>query len=227
MSDMESDLTQGGPQEPTEEPSGGSDDERSSSIDVSTFEAALQRIESLESQLSGVQSKKDRAVAKTNKRLDHFSERLDSYQRYIEEGLTPAQARRELQIDELLQGTAGDDTRPEEPAGSRGKDADVDAETLETLGLGANDPNVIKMLRDGNTVTDFIRYAGQQRQKQQNRKPQPSTVATTGEGKVTTSQEELRVLKSQYDAEIQDAVGFPRKIFKIKKAYREKGLNVW
>ena len=134
MSNLESSQT-------LSQPAEGSGDEQSSP-DLNTL---VSTVKNLEAQLRGLQAEKDRAVSKTNQRLDGFDEAIQRYARYA--GVpVDGKALRDMRLDDLLEGGA----MPARPSvGAEAQAAQGQAvkftEMYQAVGLDANDNEVLNL----------------------------------------------------------------------------------
>lgn len=154
------------------------------------LEALQQKVETLTAMLQGLQSDKDKAVAKTNQRLNEFDGRLNTYESYRESGMKPAEARRQMAIDDLLAqaqaGTSNTDVVQGTPAGNPEQPA-PDAtlqQVVKGLGLDLNNPAVGKALaeKDLRRQLAILTEAAEKHQTTQAQPPNPGAVLPAGGG---------------------------------------------
>jgi len=99
-----------------------------------------------------VQSTKDRRIAKLENRVNDTEDQIAAYQKYIDAGQTPAEAKRNLQIDQLLQsqGTAPEQATQVPSNSGQGSSnngwAAVQKHMLSIAGVDENDPGLISFI---------------------------------------------------------------------------------
>ena len=189
---------------PNPEASPPADDKQTSSVAAEPLEVVLQRLEAMEGTLRGLQSDKDRGVHKVSKQVDSLAEQIAKYEEYRKSGKEPADAWRNLQIDEMLAErnlTSQTEVPAQDAVGTASLPAGVDAQVLEGLGLEANAPEVVELLRrDGAVLNDFLELAVQQRLKNQ-RPANPATITTTGGGEAV-GPDDLEAVTAELNAEL-------------------------
>ena len=131
-----------------------------SAIDVKNIAEALRPIIAEEVSRS-TQSVKDKRIAKLQGDVDKA---LARYDELLKEGLTPARARRELALDQLLeaQSSADGSVVPASPVtGTHQTQAVFDhTALLATLGLDPNSPEVLGVVREGgDAASQVLKYA--------------------------------------------------------------------
>ena len=196
-----------------------------------------------------VQKHANRESANLRKRQDALEENtaplLERYQGYVDEGMTPAQARRELEIDALLKGSAPEsegspletDTEPDNVGALSGDDAksaassllermgvigDAKKEILEDVGRRVSFSNK-SSLEDA--VYDLVdRFNKRQQKMSDSQTPFSDSVADT-----PPTPDKLSELQAAYDKEtkavMQDGGGSGH-LIEIRRKYREQGLEV-
>jgi len=223
MSDTDNANAQAGGT-PSQEQLSQQGQQQSSPVDAATLQA---KISQLESEINSLRSGKDKAVAKTNKRLSDFETQLARYET-LRAKLDPEDAMFRMKAEALF-GEGGEEEKPADAGDAGKKSLGVDAETLAVLGIEPSDPGVTELLLQGKTsLQDFIDYAKLLRQKRTGQSPKPSTVFSVGSGMVTTSEEEKASLSRAYSEELKlIRPGDVWKFTELKKKYRAKGLEVW
>jgi hypothetical protein len=204
---------------PNPEASPPADDKQTSSVTAEPLEVVLQRLEAIEGTVRGLKSDNDRGVHKLSKKVDSYVEKIAKYEERRSKGLEPEAALRELQIDELLA-----DRDPSSQTDAPANDADgtaelpagVDAQVLEGLGLEANSPEVVELLRrDDASLNDFLKLAIQQGLKNQ-QPANPATITPTGSGE-TVGSDNLEAVTAELDAEIAKELPNHEKVRELQK----------
>lgn len=179
---MESVPTSGAQGVPTPDasPAGG---QPTSAIDVKAIAEALRPIIQEEVARSG-QSVKDKRIARLQ---DDVDKALARYDELLREGLTPARAKRELALDQLLEGRLdnSDGVAPTQQAvGSRPAQATPDhTALLSSLGLDPNSPEVLAVAREGGDYASQVgRFAALAAQRKAQPAPNPAQQVPVGGG---------------------------------------------
>lgn len=201
----ESDQPVVGEQEtPKPDTSPPADDKQTSSVTAEPLEVVLQRLEAIEGTVKGLQSDKDRGVHKVSKKVDSLAEQIAKYEEKRKSGLKPEAALRDLQIDELLaerDQSSQTDAPVQDAGGTVSLPAGVDAQVLEGLGLEANAPEVVELLRGDNVkLNDFLELAIQQRLKDQ-QPANPAAISPTGSGDAV-GPDDLEAVTAELTAEM-------------------------
>lgn len=194
MTDLENSTT----------PEGGAAPSVSSQAPVATssqatpdLEAVLKRMSDLEAQLRAQQSGKDKGVFKLEKKVDEL---LDRYEQYRQE-MTPAKARREIQLDALLEQSGGEpvpsSTQPAPGSAPAGETRPEVGVVLTELGLDANDPQVLEAIRlpYGKREAQLTKLA-----LLRNQAPNPATVQNTGGGAAVAAGDDLEAIEKKLAA---------------------------
>lgn len=170
-------------------------------------------------------SLKDKRFAKLETAQEETSSRLDQYEQYRESGLTPAQAKRELAVDELLQNAQP--VQMEVNSGLTPSEAQSLASSLMG-GLSQEAQQVIlaevgsKAFTDANSLSQFVvrqaaaaKPAGSQ-----------ATMVTPSSGESGDGQLSPEALLNEYTSKVVAARGNPDAIRAINADYKEQGLDV-
>jgi len=151
------------------QPPSGTPGTSPSSVDLKALAEALRPVFAEEVKRS-TQSVKDKRIAKLQAQQEEL---LAKYDDLLKEGLTPAKARRELMIDQLLEGQLGqaETIVPPEKGGTQTQAAGDTfmAGFLKLAGLDANSAEVTSVFRDTpNPMEQIARLTAlaQERQKQ-------------------------------------------------------------
>lgn len=232
MSDQEYTRTPGASGQPSQELP-GSDDQ--TSITAQAVAAALKgdpEFANLLKNLSGAgaQSAKDKRMDKIENKQAIFEERLTRYEEYIQQGMTPAQAKRQMKVDDAVDavermGTSSTEVPHKPPVGNQAGDgAETEAqELLKEAGIAVDDPEYLELLRTtpankltGETATLIVRRVL--------RKPNPTgAVAITPSGGTGGSPD----LMAQYKAALANIPeGNKEAVLRLRMEYRKKGLPI-
>lgn len=188
------------------------------------------------------QATKDRRFVKIERQVKGFADQLAEYQTLTgKEGLSHDAAMRLInmgeQLDRLNEQLGGGTPANVPATGNQKSVPNVDfAGLLENMGLDANDSEVNAIIVGQGDyvqkVNAFSELAKQKRQAAQTQTgaapttPQPQTIMPSGQGKAPKKPEPD--LEAQYKQEIENArQGDVEAISRIKKKYREKGLQIW
>jgi hypothetical protein len=195
----------------------------------------LQRLEkieaALEAQQRAEQSRKDRGVAATNKKLADVQAQLTKVQGYLAKYPDPEIAARWMAFDDFMGGGEQEEPAPQVPAGppqvsggQPAKPGGIDPELLALLGVDQSDPYFVAEMSSGKTpleaamtVAKSIRQASA---------PNPAGIQPTGAAAPTATQK--AALTDAYTKEIsQVRRGDWAAIANLKEKYRKKGLDIW
>lgn len=129
------------------------------------------------------QSGKDKRIAELTGKVDGFQSQLERYLQYAGAKLDPA-ALRQLKIDALLeQQTQGETAGAVSPAtGGQATlpgQASVDLDTLQTLDLDPNSPEVAELLRKNAPLSEYV---GLVKRRKAKANVSPAAVQPTGSG---------------------------------------------
>ena len=194
-----------------------------SPVDGSALEAALARINKLEADLRGLQSEKDKGVAKVGKRVSDLEEQINRYEELKAEGLSPKRALREMQLDTLVQGQAvasPADVAPAAGAGTQGGATGVDyAAYAKSFGLDANDPDVLRAtLAESNPLKALDNLRALSEARKNPASPPPASAPLPSGGGVSVREETLEDVTAQLD----EAMSQPKVDMAKVKALRSK-----
>ncbi len=129
-------------------------------------------------------SGKDRRIGKLTDRQDDLESVVAKFTELTSGGMSSDDALHRMQVDRFMgQQEPGEPAPQSEPGGSGTGVASVDiTASLKVLGLDANDPKVVEMLRGGkDSPADFVQLAIS-RQSQTTSPPNPAGVMPTGGG---------------------------------------------
>lgn len=170
-------------------------------------------------------SLKDKRFAKLETGLEKNSSRLDQYEQYRESGLTPAQAKRELAVDELLADKNTQPVQTEVNSGLTPSEAQSLASSL-TGSLSQEAQQAIlaevgaKAFTDADSLSQFVvSQAG-------TAKPGSSATPATPSAGESGGQLSPEALLNEYTTKVIANRGNPAEINKLKADYREQGLDV-
>ena len=231
-SNMESAPSSGAQGQPSPGVSGSSGGQPSSPVDGSAFEAVLKKLNELDSQVRAFQSGKDKGIAKLSKEFDNLSEQFARYEQYRQKGLTPEQASREIQLDDLLaeRRSAVSQAPPAAPANlggnqAQGPDTDSVVESfLKVAGLDANSADVVQILRgsaDPIAQIGKLSALAEQRKAQAAVPPNPAAVLPGGGGQ-SVPEPDLAVQYAERLKQIPRGPGAPELLRKLREEFREK-----
>ena len=197
--------------------------EPTSPVAADPLETVLQRIDAIEGSLRGLQSDKDRGVVKVSKKVDSLAEQIAKYEEKRSKGLKPEDAWRDLQIDQLLADrdqSSQTKVPVQDAAGPASLPAGVDAQVLEGLGLKANTPEVVELLRRDNvTLNDFLELAVQRRLKDQ-RPANPAAITPTGSGE-GVGPDDLEAVTAELQTELAKELPDHKKVRELGNKQRE------
>ena len=160
--------TEGGEQIAPQSDASPEGTEQGSPSEGSTIEVLSQQVIDLTGLVRALQSDKDRGVAKVQTQVDGLSEKLESYHRRREQGLTETEAQRAEVLDQIVSEriaptpdrlTVSQDSVPAEQA-----PVTVEAylsPILRLTGLDANDPEIIELLRTERDAAKRITAIGE------------------------------------------------------------------
>lgn len=227
--------TGGAPTPPASGPEGDQQDSKAAYVAKAEFDALVKRLQRLE---SGAQSEKDRAVKRTNERLDKLEgdvkPLLERAAQLIAKGSSPEDAIAQVnseQEEELdrraireLVSALKSGTLPVPSAGTgQGQGAGV-ADVIAKAKLDPANPQVVELVRQhGHDLTELALEAGKLAARE---KPAPDLSAAppmTGSGSVAVTPEALR---AEYEKKLKTTRG-PDAVARLKQEYRRKGLNIW
>lgn len=201
---MESDLTGTGASSQPSQTASPAGDKPSSPVEADALESALERIKTLESQLSGLQSKQDKNHAKFSKDVKSMKEQIERYEQYKASGLKPDEAIREMQLDDLLaerQAAGSSQVSGQGEDGTKPTPTSVDASVIAELGLDVNSPKVLELMRNNDaSLTDFINLAVEQKVRAA-QPANPASITGTGSGD-SADDDTLEAVTAELQAEM-------------------------
>ena len=165
-----------------------------------TIESLQKQIDELKGQLRGTQSEKDKGIYKLEKKVDEAIARYEEYRKEM----TPAKARRELQLDALLERESeGEPVRASSqpaqgsaPAGPT--KVEVEA-VLKAFGLDASDPQVLDVMRNTTDLPSatvaFASLASQRKLA-----PNPAAIQSVGGGSAVLAEDDLQAVEKKLAA---------------------------
>ena len=202
-----------------------------------TAEQLLSKVQWLEGQVKALQSDKDRGLQRNTQDIkalkDEQKKLLERYDALLNEGLTPARAKREIAIDALLEGQYEAGTSAPVPqakvTGTNPPAAGVDHTALLTsLGLDPNSAEVLNVVRTTDDYTAQVAsFAALAAQKKSKPAPAPnpaqqvpvgggSSVTVTTDSLFREYREQVKGLQGERHAQAR---------FNLKKAIREKAAE--
>ena len=171
-------------------------------------------------------SLKDKRFAKLESAQEETSGRLDQYEQYRESGLSPAQAKRELAVDELLANQNAQPVQTEVNSGLTPSEAQSLANSL-IGGLSQDEQQAImaqvntKVFKDQSSLNQFV--VSQVAAVKPVPSPATATTPAAGEAKGEPSGD---ALLSEYTSKVIAARGNPEEIRALNAEYTEQGLDV-
>jgi hypothetical protein len=194
---------------PTPEPSA-----RGSAIDFNALAEALKPFITQEVQ-AATQSVKDKRIAKLLNTNDGFESRLARLEELTSRGMSKEDALWRMQVEDALQ------PAPSEPVGKQATTANTEEALLSQLKLDANDPEVVKLLREDDVATRIAGIAALAVQRSQV-VPNPAAVLQTAPG----IQEPSKTLAEQYQEALSKATPGSEGMLQIRREFRKKGLKI-
>lgn len=209
----------------TANPSGQTDDSQRSQ--AGGFDAESFKADILGEVSKMVQSQKDKRIADLEKGQKANEDRLDRYSAYLEQGLSPQQAKREIAIDDALLRQSEQPTSPQVNSSVlTGSDAKKAASSLLDGVDEATRNQVLEAIANraytsaDNVAKDVVSTLNLIRSK-----PVPTEASMPGMGGgAATSGDDA--LKAEYQRDMNDALGNPAEVRKVRARYRKKGLAV-
>ena len=208
---MDSGQPSGTLEQPTQDVSGGAGDQPHSSVDAKAFETALRE---LQGQVRALQSDKDRGVHEVKSQIKDLMKQFEWVKKAEARGLSPEEIEEQLELKALLaerRRGASPDSSPDDAVGknadgNRAQAASVDANAiLSPLGLQANDPEVIAILREKDFTAQLAKLAelsgNRKAQEQAKRAPNPAQVLPVGGGQ-SVQAEDLESLTAELAKEM-------------------------
>ena len=181
-----------------------------------TLESVYQELQDVKQQVGKRQSVKDKAINKLEGRVENMEERIERYEAYRQQGMSPDEAKYRMEVDDII----AERRSSEQPAGAAPQPGtpSVDPQAvLSATGLQANDPDVVKILGQGGDPTAALINLSNQRKVQ----PNPAGMMPTGGG--GTPEQDLW---QQYQNEVAPVRGNQWEVAQIQAKYRAKGLQV-
>ena len=231
MSDLEHTPSSGAAGLPSQEFPGGGDQ---ASIDARAVAAALKEDPEFANLLknlagAGAQSAKDKRMDRIENKQVVFEERLARYEEYIEQGMTPAQAKRQMKVDDALEyvetmSTSAPIAPQPAKVGSQGSGAEADAQELLTqAGISKDDPEFLELMRS-TPPTKLLKETTSLIVRRVIRKPMPTgATAITPSGGTGGSPD----LMAQYKAALgRIPEGNKEAVLRLRMEYRKKGLSI-
>lgn len=173
-----------------------------SSQATTNLEALLKEVTDLKGQVRALQSEKDKGTHKLEKRVDKLDEVIAKYEELRGEGLSKSRALREMQMDAFLQEQNPENAVPASVQPAQGS-APAEPTRLEmeailsTLGLDANDPQVVEAMRLSpiDRIAQFTKIAVDRKQT-----PNPAAVQNVGGGSAVLPEEDLTAVREKLAA---------------------------
>src|SRR3990167_3181581 len=205
-SNMDSGQPSGSFEQPNQNVSAGAGGQPHSSVDAKAFETALKE---LQGQVRALQSDKDRGVHEVKSQIKDLMKQFEWVKKAEARGLSPEEIEEQLELKAFLaerRRDASPDSSPDDAAGSRAQAASVDANAiLSPLGLQANDPEVIAILREQDFTAQLAKLAelsgNRKAQEQAKRTPNPAQVLPVGGGQ-SVQVEDLESLTAELEKEM-------------------------
>jgi hypothetical protein len=223
MSDnTESGQLSGGQEAPTSDPSQAGDEH--TYVSKAEFEAVQQGLNRLEKMVSSFQSGKDKGVDRIEKQVGELNAELDRFAELVEGGMKPADAKRQMAIDDMLADyrnrqraeVGGGDT-----GGTGDHQPDLDEQAiLSQLGLDPNDEDAVKILGETQDKTERIAKWAElavQQKAQQARQPTKGQMMPVGGGQ--TPPDELSEQTEKLEAILKNPSNFTAK--EVNEASKE------
>jgi hypothetical protein len=187
----------------------------------------MQELAELKSQLRGLQSDKDRAVVRNQKRIDDLEQTIQQYAQYAGVEVDP-QAIRNMRIDQLLQKTQqpAPQVPPSPASGGVPQGVQLPADVFEKLGLDGNSPEVTTLYQKHgeNTVDLLAGLVELAAQKRSQPSPNPAAVSAPTGGTGGSDEASLRQAYNNRLSKIRR--GDVRRIHALQMEFRKKGLNI-
>lgn len=199
------------------------------------LEAVMERLGKIESSLEAErrdqQSKKDRGIAATNKKLSEVQSQIAKIQGYLAKYPDPEVAARWMAFDDLFGGEERQEPVSQVPAGSPqvggappATPGTIDPEILALLGVDPKDPYYVAEMAGGKSPLEAAKTVA--KAIRQGATPNPAGIQPTGASAATATQK--AALQDAYDKEIAKVRrGDWTAITAVKEKYRKKGLEVW
>ena len=195
------------------------------------LETVLQRLDSLDAQIRGLQSATDKNKAATSREVNQLKEQITRAKSYLDKYPDPDEAARQMAIDDFIGGTQQAQflpvsaNPPQVSGGQPTTPGTFDPELLALLGISESDPHFVAEMASGKSAMDAAKAVA--RAKQQAAPPSPAGIMPTGGSAPATTQK--AALQAAYDKEIaQVRRGDWSGIEAIKAKYRGKGLtDLW
>jgi hypothetical protein len=214
---MESNPTQGAQGQPTPAASTGTAELPPSAVDVETLKPVLQAMVD-DAVTRAAQSGKDKGISKLHARIDDLDtkveNRLAAIQKWVDQGKSQAEAKLLAKMEESLASPTTDEGSQVSPKGEAGTptpETSVDTAVIQGLGLDANHPKVVEMVRRGDaTLADYLQLAVDIKV----RAAQPSNPATiTGTGSGDSADDnDIDALTAELNAELSKEVKNPKRV---------------
>lgn len=213
------------------QPPSGTPGTSPSSVDLKALAEALRPVVADEVKRSS-QSVKDKRIAKLQAQQEEL---LAKYDDLLKEGLTPAKARRELMIDQLLEGQLGQAETVVPPTGGGGTPPQAAGDTfmagfLKLAGLDANSAEVTSVFRDTpNPMEQIARLTALAQERQKQAQPASSNPAQVlgGSGGVSvgvTSESLMAEYRNLTKNAPEGEYGI-KQLFEAKRAIRKKAAE--
>ena len=213
-------ITPEAPEVPTPDVAG---DTETSSEDTVSLAGLSQQVESLSSELRGLQGKQDKGEDKTKTQGERLTE-LETYHEARIAGATPQQIEREMAIDALIKSGSAEQV----PGGNR---QPVSGDTVKELFLAAgldssDDPRVAELYREGADVTEFAKLVVT-RVKEQSTPPSNAQLPPAPPNSPSMETDEGKEMLAAYKKELSGAtLAGKEQVLQVRRKYRKLGMSV-
>lgn len=207
----------GEPTPPVSDPTSTPSEDAVSLADLS------RQVESLSSELRGLQGKQDKGETETKIYGERLVE-LENYHLAREAGATQPQIEREMAIDALIkQGST-----EQEPGGTRQPvSSDTVQELFQVAGLDSSkDPQVAELYREGAGVAEFAKLVVT-RVKEQSKPSSDAQLPPSAPNSPPMETDEEKETSEAYRKELDGAMPLGKEqVLQVRRKYRNLGMNV-
>ncbi len=201
---MEGGQAAGSVEQPNQPVSATESDQQLSPVDVKALKTVLKDWKEFQGQLRALQQDKDRGVRKLSQDFKELSEQFKRYEQLKARGFDQDEIERQMELDALLAERRGTPAPTDVPPGGGGgtpkQAASVDTAALvQLIGLDANSPEVLAVIRDHSDDTlaqlSALTDLGQKKRAVQQTPPNPAQIMSSGGG--ATAPDQIETLNSR------------------------------
>lgn len=200
-----------------------SDPTSTPSEDAVSLADLSRQVESLSSELRGLQGKQDKGETETKIYGERLVE-LESYHLAREAGATQPQIEREMAIDALIKQGSIEQT----PGGTRESvSSDTVQELFQAAGLDSSkDPQVAELYREGAGVAEFAKLVVT-RVKEQSKPSSDAQLPPSAPNSPPMETDEEKEISEAYRKELDGAMPQGKEqVLQVRRKYRNLGMNV-